>query len=307
MIKNVLIIANPGSGQGEAPKYAKQLEEILADVYNCAVEVRETAEVGDAEKWAKEAKSEEIDTVICLGGDGTVNEIVTGLMQVENPPQFSFVPMGTANDLGRVLGFDMNPDVAVEQFRELAVDQVDVGQVNEDYFIDVVAVGDLSTAVMETDSDKKNTLGFFAYVVDGAKAVVEGKGDRFEVENSAGEIYTFQSNLIVVALTSSLGGVENMIEHGDYKNGQFQFAALKNGLITSALQTLVKDGGIPKAFTDNENLLAFMDTSLTLRRLAEDDEMSDPMLSNVDGDEGPALPLDIKVHKQVLNVLKPKV
>lgn len=306
MLGKVLIIANPGSGKGEAPQYAQQLEKNLLDTYDCEIEIRETTEVGDAEKWAKEAKDDQFDTVICLGGDGTVNEIVNGLMQVDNPPQFSFVPMGTANDLGRVLGFDMDPEKAVEQFKALEVDKVDVGQVNDFYFIDVVAIGDLSTAVMETDSDKKNSFGFFAYVMDGAKAVIEGKGDLFEVKNAAGETFEFKSNLVLMALTSSLGGIENIIPHADHKNGLIQFVGLKGGLVTSAIQTLVNDGGISAEHTDNENVLSFTDTNMSLRLIEEDDVDAEPMLSNVDGDEGPALPLEVKVHHQALNVLKPK-
>ena len=306
MLGKVLIIANPGSGKGEAPQYAQQLEKNLLDTYDCEIEIRETTEVGDAEKWAKEAKDDQFDTVICLGGDGTVNEIVNGLMQVDNPPQFSFVPMGTANDLGRVLGFDMDPEKAVEQFKALEVDKVDVGQVNDLYFIDVVAIGDLSTAVMETDSDKKNSFGFFAYVMDGAKAVIEGKGDLFEVKSAAGETFEFKSNLVLMALTSSLGGIENIIPHADHKNGLIQFVGLKGGLVTSAIQTLVNDGGISAEHTDNENVLSFTDTNMSLRLIEEDDVDAEPMLSNVDGDEGPALPLEVKVHHQALNVLKPK-
>lgn len=306
MLGKVLIIANPGSGKGEAPQYAQQLEKNLLDTYDCEIEIRETTEVGDAEKWAKEAKDDQFDTVICLGGDGTVNEIVNGLMQVDNPPQFSFVPMGTANDLGRVLGFDMDPEKAVEQFKALEVDKVDVGQVNDLYFIDVVAIGDLSTAVMETDSDKKNSFGFFAYVMDGAKVVIEGKGDLFEVKNAAGETFEFKSNLVLMALTSSLGGIENIIPHADHKNGLIQFVGLKGGLVTSAIQTLVNDGGISAEHTDNENVLSFTDTNMSLRLIEEDDVDAEPMLPNVDGDEGPALPLEVKVHHQALNVLKPK-
>lgn len=305
MLSKVLIIANPGSGKGEAPEYARQLAENLLEAYDSDVEIRETTEVGDAEKWAKEAKAEQFDTVICLGGDGTVNEIVNGLMQVNNPPQFSFVPMGTANDLGRVLGFDMEPEKSVAQFKDLEVDKVDVGQVNDLYFIDVVAIGDLSTAVMETDSDKKNTFGFFAYVMDGAKAIVEGKGDLFEVENSTGETFKFKSNLVLMALTSSLGGIEDIIPHADYKNGLIQFVGLKGGLVTSAIQTLVNDGGISAEPTDNEHVLSFTDTNMSLR-LVESDDDGEPMLSNVDGDEGPALPLEIRIHHQALTVLKPK-
>ena len=306
MLSKVLIIANPGSGKGEAPEYARQLAENLLEAYDCDVEIRETTEVGDAEKWAKEAKAEQFDTVICLGGDGTVNEIVNGLMQVNNPPQFSFVPMGTANDLGRALGFDMNPEEAVKQFKNLEVDKVDVGQVNDLYFIDVVAIGDLSTAVMETDSDKKNTFGFFAYVMDGAKAVIEGKGGLFEAKNSNGETFEFNSNLVLMALTSSLGGIEDIIPHADHKNGLIQFVGLKGELITSAIQTLVNDGGISAEQTDNDNVLSFTDTNMSLRLVEKEDGNNDLMYSNVDGDKGPALPLEVKVHHQALNVLKPQ-
>lgn len=306
MLSKVLIIANPGSGKGEAPEYARQLAENLLEAYDCDVEIRETTEVGDAEKWAKEAKAEQFDTVICLGGDGTVNEIVNGLMQVNNPPQFSFVPMGTANDLGRALGFDMNPEEAVKQFKNLEVDKVDVGQVNDLYFIDVVAIGDLSTAVMETDSDKKNTFGFFAYVMDGAKAVIEGKGGLFEAKNSNGETFEFNSNLVLMALTSSLGGIEDIIPHADHKNGLIQFVGLKGELITSAIQTLVNDGGISAEQTDNDKVLSFTDTNMSLRLVEKEDGNNDLMYSNVDGDKGPALPLEVKVHHQALNVLKPQ-
>ena len=306
MLSKVLIIANPGSGKGEAPEYARQLAENLLEAYDSDVEIRETTEVGDAEKWAKEAKAEQFDTVICLGGDGTVNEIVNGLMQVNNPPQFSFVPMGTANDLGRALGFDMNPEEAVKQFKNLEVDKVDVGQVNDLYFIDVVAIGDLSTAVMETDSDKKNTFGFFAYVMDGAKAVIEGKGGLFEAKNSNGETFEFNSNLVLMALTSSLGGIEDIIPHADHKNGLIQFVGLKGELITSAIQTLVNDGGISAEQTDNDKVLSFTDTNMSLRLVEKEDGNNDLMYSNVDGDKGPALPLEVKVHHQALNVLKPQ-
>lgn len=306
MLSKVLIIANPGSGKGEAPEYARELAENLLEAYDCDVEIRETTEVGDAEKWAKEAKAEQFDTVICLGGDGTVNEIVNGLMQVNNPPQFSFVPMGTANDLGRALGFDMNPEEAVKQFKNLEVDKVDVGQVNDLYFIDVVAIGDLSTAVMETDSDKKNTFGFFAYVMDGAKAVIEGKGGLFEAKNSNGETFEFNSNLVLMALTSSLGGIEDIIPHADHKNGLIQFVGLKGELITSAIQTLVNDGGISAEQTDNDKVLSFTDTNMSLRLVEKEDGNNDLMYSNVDGDKGPALPLEVKVHHQALNVLKPQ-
>lgn len=303
MLKKILMIANPGSGKGEAPEHAEKLSRTLKDTYNSEVDIRETSQIEDAKNWAQSAKSEHYDTVICLGGDGTVNEVINGLMLVEEPPAFSFIPMGTANDLGRVLGFDMNPETAIAQFEHLELDAIDIGQISEQYFMNVVAVGDIPTAVMETDSDKKNNLGFLAYIADGAKVIVEGDGKEYQVTNSSDEEFTFTSNAIVVALTSSVGGMENLIEHREYKDGFLQFFALKGEVVASSLETLANAAGIPEGYTNNDSLLAFSDHRVSIQ--LSDTEGDEEILSNVDGDEGPALPIDIQVHKEALKVLRP--
>lgn len=118
-MKKILIIANPGSGKGDAPDYAKNLEKVLLTNYQVELEIRLTEKEGDANHWAKAAKQEGYDTVICLGGDGTVNEVVSGIAELDDKPLFSFVPLGTVNDLGRVVGFSMDPDEAVQQFAHL--------------------------------------------------------------------------------------------------------------------------------------------------------------------------------------------
>lgn len=300
MLKNILMIANPGSGKGDAPEHAENLSHILQKTYNSKIDIRETSKIEDAKNWAKSASSEDYDTVICLGGDGTVNQVINGLMTVEEPPVFSFVPMGTANDLGRVLGFEMSPELAIDQFKDLEEDAIDIGQVNEEYFMDPVAVGDIPMAVMETDSDKKNKLGFLAYVVDSAKEIMDNNEKKFQVTDSQGATYEFTSNAIVVALTSSVGGMENIIEHHKYNNGLLQFFALKGNVVTSSVETLANEGGIPEEHTNNETLLAFLDKSVSIQ-LVDDEKM----LSNVDGDEGPTLPLNIKVHEKALKVLRP--
>lgn len=304
MLKDILIIANPGSGKGEAPDRARELSELLKETYECEIELRETTEVGDATKWAEESKDDGFDTVICLGGDGTVNEVVNGLMKVEDPPLFSFVPMGTANDLGHVLGFDMRPRRAIQQFKELEMDVIDVGQVNDHYFIDIVAIGNLPKAVMETSSEDKNRFGFMAYVIDGAKSLVEGERKRYRITNSKKEIFEFESNTLMVALTSSVAGVESFIKHRSYKDGFFQFSAVKGKGILKILNTLISEGGIPKEKIDNDQLLTFSDNYVKIEEV--DADKREKNLSNVDGDEGPALPLTIEVHHKAVRVLRPK-
>lgn len=305
MLKKVLIIANPGSGKGEAPEHAETLRKLLMEEYNCEIDTRQTGKVGDAKDWAESAKSEGFDTVICLGGDGTVNEVINGLMLVKEPPLFSFVPIGTANDLGRVLGFDMSPETAINQFKDLKVDTLDIGQVNEQYFMDAVAVGEISTAIMETDYEKKNRLGYLAYVADAAKAILDYKDHEYQIVNSNNEVFQVKSKLVVIAMNSSLAGIENLIAHREHKDGLLQFFALKGNVLASSIVTLATEAGIPKENVNDDKLLAFSDTNVSIK-LMDDDNNNEEISSNVDGDEGPKIPLEIKVHKEALRVLKPK-
>lgn len=303
MLKKVLIIANPGSGIGEAPAHARTLHDLLIEEYQSTVHLRETEKVGDAKEWAELAKSEQYDTVICLGGDGTVNEVINGLMLVEEPPVLSFVPIGTANDLGRVLGFDMSPETAINQFKQLALDAIDIGQVNQHYFMDAVAIGEIPAAIMETDYEKKNRLGYLAYIVDGAKAILDNKDQEYEVVNSRGEVFQISTKLIVVALNSSLAGIENLIAHRQYNDGLLQFFALKGNVVMSSIETLATEAGIPEENINDEKLLSFSDTSVSIQLANPDNQ--EKIFPNVDGDEGPRLPLEIKVHKEALRVLRP--
>lgn len=302
MLKRILIIANPGSGKGEAIEQAEELSSVLKEKYDSEVIVRETSKFDDAKNWASAAKQENFDTVICLGGDGTVNEVINGLMSVEEPPVFSFVPTGTVNNLGRVLGFDPNPDKAIKQFENIELDTLDVGQVNEKYFISSVAVGNIPTAFMETDSEQKNRLGFLAYAIEGAKAAVEDEVKKYQVINSDGEVFELNSNAILFALTSNVGGIENLIKHRNYNDGLLQFGALKGNVIASTLKTLASEEGIPEENINSDELLAFSDNEVSLQLLNNEEKV----VSSVDGDEGPTLPLNIKVHKEALKIIKPK-
>lgn len=303
MLKNVLIIANPGSGVGEAPEHAQTLSDFLSKNYKSKINLRETTKVGDAKEWAQSAKSEGYDAVICLGGDGTVNEVINGLMLVENPPVFSFVPIGTANDLGRVLGFDMNPSEAIHQFKNLELDVLDIGQVNQQYFMDAVAIGEIPTAIMETDYEKKNRLGYLAYVTDAAKAIMANEEKAYEVINSKGEIYQLSTKLIVIAMNSSLAGIEHLISHRKHNDGLMQIFALKGNVVMSGVETLATEAGISEENVNDKKLMSFSDTEVSIHLAKGEDH--EKVFSNVDGDRGPQLPLEIKVHKEALQVLRP--
>lgn len=299
MLNNVLIIPNPGSGKGKAVEYAEKLSKLLEETYQSQTMVRPTTEVGDARTWSAKALSDGFDTVICLGGDGTVNETVDGLLQNEEVPFFGFVPLGTVNDLGRVLGYDMQPEKAIEQYRKVKTVPLDVGQINETtHFINVIAIGALPESVMHTDSQDKNKLGVLAYVRDGVKAYFKKDRYQLEITDSSGNKRELETDLVLVALTNSVAGVESMIPYASYDDGLIHLLAPKENLAVTTFYTLF-EGGIQPEETDSMFVLS--DNRIQIKDL-----IGKEIESNVDGDQGPNLPLDIKVLKHRLQVIVPE-
>ncbi|MGX7105691.1 diacylglycerol/lipid kinase family protein [Globicatella sanguinis] len=265
MLKKVLVIANPGSGKNKAVEYAGKLTQVLLDEYQAEVTVRVTEKVGDATEWAAQFEG---DSVLCLGGDGTVNETAQGVLKNPQQPNFGFIPLGTVNDV---------------------------------YFINTLAVGSIATSVMETDSDDKNTLGFFAYVKDAVSSFFESDALKLTIDDGKNE-YPIETNLVVCALTNSVGGFEQLVPEATIDDGKIHLLATKG----SAPQDLVKaaiDGGLK--LQDSEHLLVLESEQFNIRYTDKDDEHE--VYCNIDGDKGPAVPLSIKCLPQAIKVLQPVV
>ncbi len=210
-MEHILLIANPGSGKGLAEEYAQELQEVLEQAHQSQVVLKLTKKMEDATEWARSASDEGFDTVICLGGDGTVNQVITGLMQVDpdKRPHFSFVPLGTVNDLARSAGFDLDQENLIQQFSQLSPIALDIGQANDQYFMNVLAIGPIPSAVLQTESEVKNKIGKLAYLIDGIKAIIEGEDYQLTVRDQDQRSYSLTTKLLMVCLTSSVGGWVN--------------------------------------------------------------------------------------------------
>lgn len=110
-----MLVVNPSSGGKKAPEFQKLAKEKLENFFDCVV-VKETKKAGDATHYAKEAAQEKFDSVFVMGGDGTVNEGISGLANQSHRPYFGFFPLGTVNDLARALGIPLDPATAIAQF-----------------------------------------------------------------------------------------------------------------------------------------------------------------------------------------------
>lgn len=292
-MKKAVLIINPSSGNEEAKNYETQAREKLAQFFD-EVEVKETAEGGDATKFARKAAEEKVDSVFAMGGDGTVNEAISGLAEQSYRPTFGFFPLGTVNDLARSLNISMDPQEAIESFDIEQKTLLDIGKVNDDYFMNIVSVGSIPEAISDVDVEEKTKFGKLAYFVNGVKEVFNDENYHFTLEID-GERTEIESSAVVIVLTRTIGGFTHIVPEAKNNDGNLYLLYLKDQSITDRLKSvpdIIK--GVDQS-TDTIGYTPFKEGRLTVKEEAE-------LHPSVDGDEGPELPLTIKVLPQHLDV-----
>ncbi|OJF94741.1 diacylglycerol kinase family protein [Alkalibacterium sp. 20] len=294
-----VVIVNPTSGREEGEEYGPQAKAELEKLYD-EVELKWTEKAGDAMVFAREAARAHVDAIYALGGDGTVNECVNGIAPEENRPAFGFIPLGTVNDLGRVLEIPMNPDKAIKALTNRKKKAIDIGKLNDTYFIDIVAIGSIPEAVHSVPIEKKTKLGPLAYFLEGVKAISEKEVYSFQFDIN-GETTEVDSFLVLIALTNSVVGIQTMIPDARVDDGYLHLVALEGGNIADKLDL------VPKVFsgklTEDENVFyrKFEEANISLT----DEQKNDSVITNIDGDEGDSLPIKLNVIKQHIEVFIP--
>ena len=292
-MKKAVLIINPSSGNEEAKNYETQAREKLAQFFD-EVEVKETAEGGDATKFARKAAEEKVDSVFAMGGDGTVNEAISGLAEQSYRPTFGFFPVGTVNDLARSLNISMDPQEAIESFDIEQKTSLDIGKVNDEYFMNIVSVGSIPEAISDVDVEEKTKFGKLAYFVNGVKEVFNDENYHFTLEID-GERTEIESSAVVIVLTRTIGGFTHIVPEAKNNDGNLYLLYLKDQSITDRLKSvpdIIK--GVDQS-TDTIGYTPFKEGRLTVKEETE-------LRPSVDGDEGPELPLTIKVLPQHLDV-----
>lgn len=167
MKKNILIIVNPNAGKG---KVQKRIPKIKADLIKTGygVDIVNTKKNFSAKDIIKEY-DKNIDIVICCGGDGTVNDLVSAVMNLENKPKISFIPLGTINDFARTIELSRKNFFKQGILKDCIEKKSDIGKINEKYFNYVAAFGAFTAVSYVTSQKLKKCLGKLAYFIVGVK------------------------------------------------------------------------------------------------------------------------------------------
>ena len=168
-MKKLLLIVNPRAGKN---KSREPLYDAIARLSEGGylVHVAETKASGDATRYAREM-GPCFDTVACYGGDGTLNETISGLMQLTKKPLLGYLPAGSTNDFAATLRIPAVPYMAADIITQGTPMALDVGRHNDRYFSYVASFGAFTKASYSASQDVKNALGHFAYILEGIKSL----------------------------------------------------------------------------------------------------------------------------------------
>ncbi len=203
-MKKLLLIINPVAGRNQAQADLFKMVRVFAE-HDCEVTVYPTRGPQDCTRKVL-ADAGRFDLVVCCGGDGTLNEMVSGMMQREEPVPMGYIPLGSTNDFAASLHLPSHVEEAALRCVEGTAFHMDVGSLNDRYFNYIAAFGAFTEASYATPQQIKNALGHLAYILEGIKSL--GRLQPIHVRITAdGE--TFEEDYLFGAVTNtvSLGGV----------------------------------------------------------------------------------------------------
>ncbi|GIN63686.1 diacylglycerol kinase [Robertmurraya siralis] len=224
-MKRARVIYNPTSGR-EA--FKKHLPEVLQKLEKAGYETscHATTGAGDATTAARVAVERKHDLVVAVGGDGTINEVVNGLAEQKYIPKLGIIPAGTTNDFARALHIPRDIDAATEIIVKGDTIPVDLGRMNDKYFINISGGGRITELTYEVPSKLKTMLGQLAYYLKGIEMLPSFKATEVRIEYD-GKLFEGEVMLFLVGLTNSVGGFEKLAPNSSINDGLFSLLILK--------------------------------------------------------------------------------
>ena len=280
-MKKAMLIINPTSGGEKALDYKEKLENKAKEYFEY-VETKITEKAKDATAFAEEASKENYEAVIVFGGDGTVNEVISGIAEKNYIPKLGIIPGGTGNLITKLLEISQDIDEAIDQLDFNKTNSIDIGKANKSYFGYIFSVGSLPEAIHNVEIEDKTKYGVLAYAINTIKSVIKDEVFNIKIETENGS-YEGEASQVLVLLSNYYADKKIFEEN---KDGYANILILKNASIISKL-SLIPDL-LKGDIVENDNIEYIRAKDITIS--------SDTKLeSDIDGDRSDDLPVKITV------------
>lgn len=258
---NILLIVNPCSGRARMYNELLRVIEILSNA-GFAVTVYPTKYKGDATEYVSKISQDDFETIVVCGGDGTLNEVITGIMQSNLDIPIGYIPSGTLNEWSSGLKISRNIETAANDITTGRKIKLDIGKFGDKYFSYTASFGAFTSASYSAPQDVKNVLGQAAYFFEGIKSLANIKPLhlKFTYENGIVE-----GDFLFGAISNSLsvGGIVKYDETSvGLNDGEFEVLLIRRPDNILKLQPLID--GILKRDFNREGIEFFRTKNLTI-------------------------------------------
>ncbi len=223
--KKMMLIVNPKAGMKYKKTSVSEIAEYFADhQYETAIYF--TSPEYDAPFLVRE-HAKDFDILACCGGDGTVNEIVSGMMSVNCKIPLGYIPSGSTNDLAASLGISPNAKKAAKTLLTGKPKPFDVGSFDDSYFVYIASFGAFTDVSYSTPREAKNLFGHAAYMMNAVKSMSRIRPYHIKVE-ADGKAYEGDYIFGSITNSTSVAGTfrfEN--DMVDFADGKYEVMLIK--------------------------------------------------------------------------------
>ena len=255
--KKLLFIFNPKSGKGLIKFHLVEIVDQMVKA-GFAVTIYSTQDRGDATRKVIE-DGDFFDRIVCSGGDGTLDEVVTGMRKAHLTIPLGYIPAGSTNDFARSLGISNDMVKAAQIATSDHIYACDVGRFNEDTFVYIAAFGIFTEISYETPQELKNLLGHLAYLLSAAKSLAAIPNYLMQIDV---EGHRIQDRFIygMVTNSTSVAGFQGMTgKNVELDDGEFEVTLIKYPTnlmelneIVACLTNLIDDSNLIYSFKAKE-------------------------------------------------------
>lgn len=286
----VRLIYNPYSGENAILKELDVIMEMHQKKGYQVVPYR--IERGKDVKEALDIVDESYKYILIAGGDGTVDTVVNAMMEKNIDLPIAILPVGTANDFGKFINMPRNVEGALEKILSSEPVPVDIGRINQKYFINVASTGLFTDISQKTDVNLKNTIGKLAYYLKGIEELPNFR--KLKVKITSKELTYDGDMYLLLVFNGQTAGNLKLATRADVRDGFLDVIVIKAVPVYEILPLFIKI--LKGEHLDSEKVVYFKTDDV----LIESDE---DIVTDIDGEKGPGFPLRIECIKGGIKVL----
>ncbi|MEF9951296.1 MAG: YegS/Rv2252/BmrU family lipid kinase [Clostridium sp.] len=238
--------------------------------------------------------SKNFDSIVVSGGDGTISHVINAMAKYDLDVPIGVIPAGTANDFSHHIGLNKNYQYCASVIASGKIKEVDLGVINDQYFINVAAAGLLTDVSQKIDIHMKNTLGKLAYYIKGIEQLPNFRPIQVKI-SCDGDLYEEKIYFFVILNGSTAGGFK-LAPGAVEDDGKLNLIALKACNIVELFNVFIQ---ILRGEHTNSSRILYLEGKDFLIECAEDLE------ADLDGESGPKFPLKVSVLPKKIKVFAP--